>query len=365
MKIHHLLPGRAEHHIPAMIRFFARIHERLGAADAEPVFVFYDATPAQIARYRALLPGGCESIALRRGRVPVFRYVWGFSGRDALVLHSAFYPWLWLSLLARPGLWERSAWIMWGADIYGRRTLRGRVYRVIKGFVVKRLGGVSALVPGDFDDLQRLIGPCPNYIRAFYSPDYGELPAGARDGGGTTRVILGNSAWEQSNHVQALQWLGRFRDKPVEVICPLGYPKESPYKSEVISAGGRLLGERFRPLPEMVGWDDYNALLATCHVLVLNSLNQQGLGNLYCMLRAGAKIYIRGDCAIFRMLTEMGFSVYDTRDLERISFEEFADYTAENAQRNRQLFEENLSAEASIDNWLALLRKLGVAKAAA
>jgi len=59
---------------------------------------------------------------------------------------------------------------MWGADIHGNDSWRGRLYRSIKHLVIPRLGAVSALVPGDFNDLQRLIGPCPNYVRAFYAP---------------------------------------------------------------------------------------------------------------------------------------------------------------------------------------------------
>lgn len=355
--IHHLLPGRVEHHIPAMIRFFARIHERLPDPGAEPVYVFYGASPAQLEKYRALVPQGSRVVAIDKGRRPLFGYLWGFDVNDALILHSAFYPWLWLMLLLRPKLWRRVAWIMWGADIYGRDTLRGRVYRRVKGVVVKRLAGVSALVPGDFDDLQKLIGPCRNYIRAFYSPDYGEIIE-RFPGDGTTRLILGNSGWEQSNHIQALEWLSRFRGKPVEVVCPLGYPRDSEYKSLVIETGRRLLGEQFRPLIGMLGWDEYHALLATCDVLVLNNTNQQGLGNLYYMLRAGAKVYVRGDSATFRMLGEMGFRVNDARDIATISFDELIAHSGEIAGHNRKCFEQHLSTEASIGNWIALMKKL-------
>ncbi|MCE5230693.1 TDP-N-acetylfucosamine:lipid II N-acetylfucosaminyltransferase [bacterium] len=362
--IHHLLPGRVEHHIPAMIRYFTRIHERLCTPGGEPVFVFYGASAAQLEKYRTLVPEGWRAIDIDKGRLPLFRYIWNFDAADALILHSAFYPWLWFFLLARPRLWPRVAWIMWGADIYGRDSLRGRIYRRVKGIVVKRLAGVSALVPGDFDDLQRLIGPCRNYVRAFYSPDYGEVIERAPSDG-TTRIILGNSGWEQSNHIPALEWLGRFRDKPIEVVCPLGYPPESAYKTEVIEAGRRILGERFRPIAGMLDWDAYHALLATCDVLVLNNTTQQGLGNLYYMLRAGAKVYVRGDSATFRMLAEMGFKINDTRDIERIPFEELIANSGEVADLNRRCFEQHLSTEASIGNWLALMKKISVARLAA
>ena len=144
---------------------------------------------------------------------------------------------------------------MWGADIYGKPSLRGRLYRSIKRLVIPRLGAVSALVPGDFDDLQRLIGTCPNYVRAFYSPSYETNFNDAHSqtglgGTGATRLILGNSGWEQNDHIPALRWLSRFADRGIQVICPLGYPKQSVYKSKVIEVGLQTPG---RPIPSHRG----------------------------------------------------------------------------------------------------------------
>lgn len=368
--IQHLFPGRAEHHIPAMIQFFMTIHEKLSTPIEEHGFAFYGATPAQLEKYASGLPPACRVVSLQKGKYGLFRYLRQLPAEDSLILHSAFYPLIWLMLLGLPRRWKRTSWVMWGADIYGNDTWRGRVYRLIKGFVVRRLGAVSALIPGDFSDLQRLIGPCDNYIRAFYAPDFEAIPCPAEEPSilkhdHVTRVIVGNSAWEQSDHIPVLQWLSRFKDREIEVICPLGYPKESAYKSAVIAAGREVLGEKFRPLQDMLGWNEYHALLSTCDILVLNSQNQQGLGNIYYMLLCGGKVYLRGDSATYRMLKELGLHVYDSRRIQDLSYGELIEFSKEQAGHNRAQYQKHLSTEASIEGWKSLLHKIGVLPVAA
>ena len=362
--IHHLFPGRAEHHIPVMIQYFKSITPELHIGLADQVFVFYGATPEQFNRYVACLPPGNKTVAVGRGRLELFRYIKQIERGDSLILHSAFYPLIWLILLCFPRLWKRTGWVMWGADIYGKPTWRGRLYRLIKHLVIPRLGAVSALVPGDFNDLQRLIGTCPNYVRAFYSAsyganDHGAIPPDRAGGEGATRLVLGNSGWDQNDHILALRWLSRFADREIQVICPLGYPQHSAYKSEVIEAGRQLLGSRFHPIEGLLPWDEYHALLASCEILVLNCRNQQGLGNIYAMLLHGAKIFIRGDSSTFSMLKDFGFHVYDTRSIPMLSFGELTAFSKALASSNRALFGKYLSLEASIEGWKMLLAKIG------
>lgn len=362
--IHHLFPGRAEHHIPSMIRYFKTITNELNIGNEEHVFVFYGASPEQYGRYTDCLPAGSQSVAIERDKLKLFHYIKQIEPGDSLILHSAFYSWIWLILLCFPRLWKNTGWVMWGADIYGKPSWRGRLYRWVKRLVIPRLGAVSALVPGDFDDLQRLIGACPNYVRAFYSPSYDtnslESAPPKRPGNeGATRLILGNSGWDQNDHIPALHWLSRFANREIQVICPLGYPPQSAYKTEVIEMGRQLLGARFKPIAGLLAWDDYHALLTGCDVLVLNCKKQQGLGNIYAMLRHGAKVFVRGDSSTFSMLQDFGFQVYDTREIPNLTFEDLIAFPEELAIRNRELFAKYLSLEASIEGWKMLLNQIG------
>jgi dTDP-N-acetylfucosamine:lipid II N-acetylfucosaminyltransferase len=368
--IHHLFPGWIEHHVPVLIQFFIEINEQLPTPIEQHVFVFYDASPKQLATYSARLPENCRMLSIRKGKLGIFTYLWRFKTGDSLILHSAFYPWVWISLLCFPRLWKKTSWVMWGADIYGRKSWKGSIYRRLKAIVVRRLGAVSALVPGDFRDLEALIGPCNNYVRAIYAPRYNKVSrpnseGQLQDADRNIHLVLGNSAWEQNDHLPVLHWLHRFMDQKLQVVCPLGYPKTSAYKSRVIATGREILGEKFKPLEAMLPWDAYHELLGSSDILVLNSLNQQGLGNIYYMLLNGGKVYVRGDCSTYQMLKEFDFHVYDTRALEEISYDELIAYSPELAEHNRKQFQKYLSTEATIKDWSIFLGRIGALPSAA
>jgi len=73
--IHHLFPGRAEHHIPPMIDFFKSITAELRVAPADQAFVFCGASPEQFERYAACLPPGSRAVSIGRSRLELFGYV--------------------------------------------------------------------------------------------------------------------------------------------------------------------------------------------------------------------------------------------------------------------------------------------------
>src|SRR5690242_633809 len=127
--IYHLFRGRAEHHIPSMLQFFLDIHDDLHTPLSEHVFVFHDPTPKQLETYKARLPATCRVETLKPGRLGLWPLFKRLGKDDSLILHSAFYPWVWIYLLLYPRLRKRTAWIMWGADIYGKKNWRGALYR--------------------------------------------------------------------------------------------------------------------------------------------------------------------------------------------------------------------------------------------
>ena len=365
--IHHLFPGRAEHHIPSMIQFLQTVQEEIGSHCESHVYAFYNSDPAQLARYRQIVPPNCRIIAVGAGRAAIFKYLRSLGPAESLVLHSAFFPSIWTSLLLLPRLWKRTSWIMWGADIAGLDSLKGKLYRKLKGIVIPRLGAVSALVPGDFEELQKFIGPCSNYVRAIYAPEFHVPPQPKQIDGahGTTRVVVGNSAWEQNDHAPVFEWLSRFADQNLEVICPLGYPRESPYKDATLAAGRQWLGDQFQPIEGMMERDAYHLMLAEADIFIINTRNQQGLGNIYNMLATGGKVFVRGDSPTYSMLKSFDFHVFDTRDLSHISFSEMIRYSDREAEHNRAQFELHLSTRANLRQWETFLSKIVVTEKAA
>jgi hypothetical protein len=236
------------------------------------------------------------------------------------------------------------------------------MHRLAQEVVIPRLGAICALAPGDFDIVKELFGPCSNYLRAFYSSFRTEDTPDVADAcltrvPGPVRILLGNSGAQSNEHVEVLEWLARYGSDAVQVICPLSYGTNDAYANEVIDAGRKLLGERFRPITKMLPLDEYCRLLDTIDILVFNHRRQQGLFNVYYMISHGKVAYIRHDSTTFPMLKEFGIEVRDTCLIPGLSFSEFAEpYEPEMVERNVAQFNRHLSIDASVSSWRDLLR---------
>jgi|GEM_PF-1876544 len=360
--IYHLFPGNMEHHTPTMIRFFLNNHSHWNHDRNAYRFVVFGSRDENKSKYDIIELNAGQIIQLPPSTRSLMRWLRGLAKGDQLVMHSAFMSKIWAMLLLNPRLWRRTAWVMWGADILKRPSIKGRIYARIKRIVIPRLGAVSALVPGEYNLLKSLYGPADNYVRAFYPIKVEINNTDAElDKIGLTRplrVLLGNSAWDANNHEEALRWLSRFANEDIEIVCPLGYPAESEYKTKVISLGENLLERKFVAIREMLDNIEFWKLAGSCDLLILNNLNQQGLASVYFMLFQGKKIYLRPENPTFQMMKDFGIEAYSSLDLAHISFKEFANYREEIVQRNLNQAEEHLSPNASIRGWRDLFHRL-------
>lgn len=360
--IYHLFPGNWEHLTLMATRFFVENHALWNHNLATYRFVFFGTRDENKPKYEEFNLESGQIIHLPPSTRSLIGLLHGLEGDDKLVMHSAFIPKIWAVLLSQPRLWPRTAWIMFGADILKQSSIKGRIYAGIKRIVIPHLGAISALVPGEYELLKSLYGHADNYVRAFYPnlvamAGADEKPA-AESFDRPLRVLLGNSAFEANNHAEALSWLSRFVDENIEIVCPLGYPAKSEYKTQIMKLGGELLGTKFVAIPEMLESKEFWEVAGSCDLLVLNSLNQQGLGSVYFMLFHYKKIYLRSENPTFQMMKDFGIKVYNSLDLSHLSFKALVNFPEEVAQSNLDLAEEYLSLEASIRGWEDLFHRL-------
>jgi len=129
------------------------------------------------------------------------------------------------------------------------------------------------------------------------------------------RIIVGNSATPESNHLDAFAWLAEI-GVGGEVACPLSYGSVA-YGNAVVKFGRRLFGARFIPITNFMSADDYACFIASSTHLVMNHIRQQGLGNIIIALYAGTRVVMRGDNPIYTFLTRLGFDVVRFSDFDR------------------------------------------------
>ena len=168
-------------------------------------------------------------VFIRRGFANLVRLFWSLDRRSFLIFHSIFWFGIWVALFCCPVIWRRCVWVIWGGDVYCFRVswerwttpggvfrdFRRIVYRQLRKTIVRRFGVVGTLAPGDFDVLQTYCGKLDNYRRLFYGEEYPVFSATPAPGDSRerdrVRVCLGNSATDTNCHLEALQWLSRFR----------------------------------------------------------------------------------------------------------------------------------------------------------
>jgi hypothetical protein len=123
----------------------------------------------------------------------------------------------------------------------------------------------------------------------------------------THRVVVGNSATPECNHIEAFEALAGFDG---EIVVPLSYGNAA-YRAAILQAGRDRLGDRFRPLTDYMAADAYARLIAGSSHLVMNHMRQQGLTNILIALQAGTRVVMRKENPLFPYLAELGVQVDD------------------------------------------------------
>ena len=369
MQIYHIFTSANHIHNSAIVGFFQKKHGEMATQWQDHRFVLLSPPkPEASPLYDNLSfePGQLQVASEKTG--DAYRMLRSISTKDCLILHAAFFSWrFWLRLLCRPKLWKRTAWIMWGGDINAmkayahHRSLKGMVYLSLAKVIVPRLGAVSALAPGDYDIVREVFGAkCNNYIRAFYSG--GIILRAVVDheqhgpnNGGAVRVLLGNSGSPDNCHIEALDWLSRYCNQDIEVVCPLGYGGTEKYREDVVEAGQQALGQKFRPVLEMLPREKYIELLDTIDIILFNHRRQQGLFALLYLLAHGKKAYVRHDATTFSMLHDYGIVVKDSCSLPDESFAQFSKQLSPGInEENSQRCKERFSPETAVAEWKRL-----------
>ena len=252
----------------------------------------------------------------------------------AVVFHSLDRGRLRLIKRIRPDV--RVAWFGWGIDYYPtilrdrfpdpdgilgprtrvlRRELPGGPRPRVRPLDRSAYGRIDLFVPvlrAEWE-LARELHPWfrPDYLPWRYGSATGErLPIVAAKE--PTGVLVGNSAALTNNHLDAFDALasaGRASSFD-RVVVPLSYG-DVRVRSRIIDEGRRRFGERFIPLTDFLPRPEYEAVLASCHTLVLGHIRQQALGNVSLAVRAGLRLVMHSQSVLRAELERSGLVIDD------------------------------------------------------
>lgn len=120
-------------------------------------------------------------------------------------------------------------------------------------------------------------------------------------------VVIGNSAYPTSNHIDILQELPVTPTNTYHI--PLSYGK-SHYGQHVMKIARMRFGANVRQLTEFLPPKDYVKFLSSMDVGIIGSNRSQGAGNVLLLLQLGKKVLLKSNNPLYVFLKELGCHVY-------------------------------------------------------
>lgn len=331
--------GQTPHHYEPMQRFFAKVGDGIDfqqefwaweSADSQQndLFRFYANANALLVMMKQQ-PNDCK-----------------------FIFHGMFDRHLWPKLFFTM-LPSRCSWVCWGADLYehaaSERTLKRKIAHFFHRGLIRRFDSVLALNDGDGALIQRHIAnrnvaTLPYPLTGSTMPDQ----TGERE---ITHVLLGNSANPSNEHIEALEWLKKYSSEPIKIIVPLSYAGPKEYIEEVIAYGRQYFGDKFVAITDMLEKDAYDELLAGVDLAVFAHRRQQGLYVVYSMLKYGKKMFMRSEVSSFQTMTASGFEIYESGEINEMSFANFVSQSESSKKKNAELMNNEFSEPPLLVKW--------------
>lgn len=297
---------------------------------------------------------------INRGNV---RYVqqWGYIDlikelykADKIILHALMSPIIVIILFLQKWLLKKCYWVIWGGDLYyhenRKRNLKSDTYELLRKQVIKKLWAFITYIKGDYSLAQKWYGAKGKYYKCLMYPSnlYNKYTLEICDKPDSKHVILvGNSADSSNNHIEVFIKLEKFKDRNIEIICPLSYGNEE-YRKEVILKGKAIYGDKFVPIIHFLPFHEYLKLLARVNIAIFNHNRQQGMGNIITLLGLEKKVYIREEITTWNFCIEHDLTVFSANGKFNDLFEKMDEGMK---VRNVKNIEDNFSEARLIKDW--------------
>ncbi len=128
-----------------------------------------------------------------------------------------------------------------------------------------------------------------------------------------SHILLGNSASFTSNHQEAIDKLAHLDLTGRKVYVPLSYGNNK-YAQKIIEYGNKKLGVHFTPLKERIPLEQYNKILNSCGIVIMNHYRGQAVGNIISSLFLGNKLLISEMNPIYMYLKRIGCHIYSIEE---------------------------------------------------
>lgn len=325
---------------------------------------FWDAV-GDLSKYRAVYIHFLSDILLDViEKIPSnTKLIWVFWGSDAFSLPK-FQRWQidddTFKFVTKEGLWEQPD-VKWSINLiktYYSFKQQKKYFQCNERIkkVMKRFDFFAHYIPYDYNLIKKFYGLKAEYIDFQYCSGLEEIKEIIyQEAIDKQHILLGNSAATTNNHISMMNKLVKMDLGDRKIYCPLSYSGYPQYIEYIAGLGQKYFGQKFVPLLKEINVLDYNRLINSCALLLMNHKRSQAGSNIYAALYAGAKVYMNKESTLFKLLKQRGFHLYTNEYFFKNKKQDFLPLTNEQAEENRRLFTQFESDEVLLGKFYALL----------
>lgn len=236
-------------------------------------------------------------------------------------------------------IFQKIAWIEWGYDLYNNHSnkfipkIKIWLKEFVRRFFERKIAVFIAIHPADLPVYDRNIKGKAHKLWAPYNFDkdenhfyeqHNKIALREKLAVGAPLVIqIGNRADEPLNHISILQSLFKYKNENIKIIIPLSYG-DNEYAEKVKRVAVDLFAEKVVCLREFMPFAEYQELMSSVDILIVDSDRQIALGNIHPMLYMEKKVYLSSKSPLYKYYIDNGIKVFDIDSLDTTTFEELS-----------------------------------------
>lgn len=297
-----------------------------------------------------------ENVFFIKNIKDILSFIKNVKNSDKIIFHGLFGKKIILFLFVFRNILKKSYWLIWGGDLYyfrnRKKNFKSNIYEFLRKKAIKNFENIITLVSGDYELAKKWYKTKAEFYEAFYpNPvNYKFLDTIEIIKSDKIVIQVGNSADPSNNHKEILDNLKKYKNKNIEIICPLSYG-DKEYAKYIKEYGFEIYGEKFIPLIDFLAPEEYSKILSKVDIAIFNHDRQQGVNNILALLYLEKKVYIRKDVTTWETMQNKNLKIYNTYNLKNESFEMFSTFKDIYKIKNKEIIKEEFSEERCIELW--------------
>lgn len=300
----------------------------------------------------SLRQNDCLFLLKNQLTIPVIWFFWGGEFFNNGKFHSVF-------LLNRTKRFRRKLFfnlgVVKGIKLLVKETMPWLINlsnaKSVKLATLKNINYIVPVVPGDYYLLKNIYDFKARLFHLNYGNPLAELDSLKNVNG--RNIFLGNSSSYTNNHFDAIDDLARIDLEGRKVIIPLSYG--DTILAECVSeyAKNKLGENKVFILKEFMSFADYNDILLSCEIVIMNHKRQQAVGNIVQSLLNGSHIYLRMESTVYQYLEDCGFKISGFNNIKILS-----GLSHEDVHLNRELSKKIFGSELQHQKLQSLINQI-------